>query len=781
MSIQAAKGRASAPRILRLALFFLAAACLPSPLRAATYAAISDAELVRRSPIVVFAEAMEETTRVELIGGSEYPFTFVTLRRLDVLKGAIPEETFLVRLPGGEREVSLPDGEKGEISWWVSGVPRFQPQQRTILFLQPLSDHPGEYLLTELALSKFDLLQDSQRTLFAVRSVFQSGEERLLSVDATQEVAPDEVRDFEAFLAALRIAGQGEALPKTVYRQPKGALRPVTRMITPLWVNIGGREPGGGCRNSAGEEIQCLFRWFWDTGASPTGVVQVVGTQGSLADGSDGVEHVATAISSWTSIPGTDVRYIGPAEGGNVTVNLGVVNDPGGSWTTAYDCTGGTLGVGGPRSASGPRSFKEDTTYYAPRGGNVSIRQWSCPASQPVSTYRTVLVHELGHTLGLGHPDQAASIHSATTEADWQSAVMPSTLRSSIFTPQKDDIEAMLYYYGTPEVPPAPAADFRFSPSNPGVNEPVTFTDNSINSPTSWSWSFGEGGTSSLQNPRYTFSAPGTYAVTLTARNGFSTITNSKAVTVGSPSRACESSVASLCFNRGRFAVTLLSRDPRTERIGAGQAIPQNNIFGYFSLPALTNDAANPEVFVKVLDGRAVNGNFWVFFGGLTDLEYTVTVLDIATRRVKSYTKLAGDNCGGFDTAAFPGAGLAAPSLPSAADPVLAKASRGLGHLGCPSANPAGLCLTSSRSFEVSLSAHDPRTGNTGGGQPIPQNNLFGYFSIPALTGDAENPEVFVKVIDGSPVNGKHWVFYGGPVKPSKKVTREGIVEPSRM
>jgi PKD repeat protein len=48
----------------------------------------------------------------------------------------------------------------------------------------------------------------------------------------------------------------------------------------------------------------------------------------------------------------------------------------------------------------------------------------------------------------------------------------------------------------------------------------VTFNDTSTGSPTSWLWDFGDNTpTSSQQNPVHTYSAAGTYVVTLTARN----------------------------------------------------------------------------------------------------------------------------------------------------------------------------------------------------------------------------------------------------------------------
>jgi hypothetical protein len=59
-------------------------------------------------------------------------------------------------------------------------------------------------------------------------------------------------------------------------------------------------------------------------------------------------------------------------------------------------------------------------------------------------------------------------------------------------------------------------------------------------------------------------------------------------------------------------------------------------------------------VFVKLLDGTAINGKYWFFYGGLTDLEYTLTVTDDTTGLPKTYTKPAGSECGGSDTAAFP-------------------------------------------------------------------------------------------------------------------------------
>ncbi len=99
---------------------------------------------------------------------------------------------------------------------------------------------------------------------------------------------------------------------------------------------------------------------------------------------------------------------------------------------------------------------------------------------------------------------------------------------------------------------------------------------------------------------------------------------------------------------------------------GAGVALPQTDTFGYFSLPTITDNPSNPEVFVKILDGRPINGAYWVFYGHLTDLIYDLTVTDNVNQTTKTYHKNAGNEPGGFDTDGFP-AGSATTTATKAA------------------------------------------------------------------------------------------------------------------
>ncbi len=82
---------------------------------------------------------------------------------------------------------------------------------------------------------------------------------------------------------------------------------------------------------------------------------------------------------------------------------------------------------------------------------------------------------------------------------------------------------------------------------------------------------------------------------------------------------------------------------------GDGVAVPLTGNTGYFWF---FNDS-NVELVVKVLDGDAINGHHWVFYGALSNVKYTITVTDTQTGAIRTYDNASGELASVADTTAF--------------------------------------------------------------------------------------------------------------------------------
>jgi hypothetical protein len=99
---------------------------------------------------------------------------------------------------------------------------------------------------------------------------------------------------------------------------------------------------------------------------------------------------------------------------------------------------------------------------------------------------------------------------------------------------------------------------------------------------------------------------------------------------------ACVSDATTICLNNGRFKVQA-QWTTRAGQSGAGQAVALTGDTGYFWFFS----SNNIEMVVKVLDACAFS-RYWVFAGGLTDVNVVWTVTDTLTGVVKTYTNAQG-------------------------------------------------------------------------------------------------------------------------------------------
>lgn len=199
---------------------------------------------------------------------------------------------------------------------------------------------------------------------------------------------------------------------------------------------------------------------------------------------------------------------------------------------------------------------------------------------------------------------------------------------------------------------------------------------------------------------------------------------------------SCVAGVDTICLHQNRFQAEVVING------SAGKAKPFSDLGGLFTL----GNHANVEVAVKVLDGTAINGRHWLFHGSLTSLPYTLTVTDTVTGAVRVYQKSSGSFCGGADTAAF-------------ADPDPATGSFMVGSLlALPAASTTGSCQSSTSALCLLGSRFEVKVLRNGSAQrAVPVSSLSGAYTF----GSSANPEVIVKVLDGTVVNDWYWVFFG--------------------
>lgn len=98
-----------------------------------------------------------------------------------------------------------------------------------------------------------------------------------------------------------------------------------------------------------------------------------------------------------------------------------------------------------------------------------------------------------------------------------------------------------------------------------------------------------------------------------------------------------------------RFEISVSWRDFQGNT-GVGVPVPftDDTVAFWFFRPG------NLELMVKVLDGRPVNGHFWVFGGALSSVAYTITVTDTLTGATRVYENPANELTSFADTTAFP-------------------------------------------------------------------------------------------------------------------------------
>jgi len=198
------------------------------------------------------------------------------------------------------------------------------------------------------------------------------------------------------------------------------------------------------------------------------------------------------------------------AAAGTYTIRLTATNGSGSASTTNTVTVNSTAAVPVP-------SFSFSPSVPAP---NQSVQFTDTSTGSPTSWSWSFGDGGTSSTRSPTHVYAAAGTYTVTLKAS-NAAGSASTSRSV-----------------TVSAPAAALPDPHFSitPNPATTGQTVQFTDTTLNSPTSWSWNFGDAystsNTSTAKNPAHVYTVAGTYTVRLTAANGAGSASTTNTVTV---------------------------------------------------------------------------------------------------------------------------------------------------------------------------------------------------------------------------------------------------------
>ncbi len=185
-----------------------------------------------------------------------------------------------------------------------------------------------------------------------------------------------------------------------------------------------------------------IYVVVWERGTIP--MVNNLDDTIALTDGTTEHDSTEAALVRWNEVLGNVQFTWTDGTPGAVELGNGVNEIARAATVPGFTFGGSTLAV---TLSFRDGNYRTESDVVFNNAFSWDSYRGSKQPDQPAYDMRRVALHELGHVLGLDHPDQARPVQSVT-------AIMNSTV-SAIDALQADDVAGGHYLYGAPNSPPA--------------------------------------------------------------------------------------------------------------------------------------------------------------------------------------------------------------------------------------------------------------------------------------------------------------------------------------
>ena len=419
-------------RLFVVALTLLAVASASHGL---TYVLVRDHHLAAQADLIVYGQVAESRPHL----GDGPVSTSFDLAVDQVLKGRTDRSFLEFRVPGGKH----PSGEYGLT---IHGAPEFDSGQRVLMFLKQNAD--GSFRVLHINQGAFYEIKRGKKRYFA-RPLPEEYDTVLHDLEAeSAQSMPDMARRAEPFLDYLRQPEYPAAdLPDYIEilpAQERDELEAQFTLLRPI------KQTGP--------------RWFtWDSSITSSlqsqalTKITIKRSKKKQAGIPNTKAWAKAGANAWNKSKGVNTKYVIGGKTGSTSgfsardgMNTILYKDFTNFIGADYQCgAGGTLGVGGPWWTSAGGQWK-GRTFFGSVEAEVILNNGLGCLSDKAATMKSVLAHELGHTLGIGHACGDSKSPKCSSSSKLNSTLMNALVQKPPSPKlRQDDLEAGQYLYGT--------------------------------------------------------------------------------------------------------------------------------------------------------------------------------------------------------------------------------------------------------------------------------------------------------------------------------------------